>query len=189
MMTDLCRLAYRYGSDKCPIMLHHYTPVYYNLFKDKRKTVKKVLEIGVGGPQDMSHCANYTRGASLYMWRDFFPKAQIYALDIVPELIFKDERIVTFLGDQTKTTDLKKLIKKIGKDIDLVIDDGSHKAEDQIFTCLTLMPLLNKEVIYAIEDIVDLNSIMQKLSKYDCQYERFRPKGGFSDRLVIVRNK
>lgn len=43
-MTELCELAYKYGTDKCPQIKHFYTPYYYKLFKDRRLSVKKVLE-------------------------------------------------------------------------------------------------------------------------------------------------
>ncbi len=186
--TELCRLAYWFGSDKCPQIKYHYTPYYYTLLKDRQNSIKKVLEIGVGSPELMPHCPNYKKGASLYMWRGFFPKAQIYGADILPELVFKDERIETFQCNQSKKKDLKKLIAKIGPDIDLVIDDGSHLAKDQVFTCLTLMPMLKKDIIYVIEDVADLG-IIEKLKDYDSQYKRFKHKSTWNDRMVVVRNK
>ncbi|OGM60825.1 hypothetical protein A3A75_00120 [Candidatus Woesebacteria bacterium RIFCSPLOWO2_01_FULL_39_10] len=186
-LSQLGLLAYKYGSDKCPQLgHHHYTPVYYNLFKDKRETVKKVLEIGVGSPQNMLHLSHYIKGASLYMWRDFFPKAQIFGADILPELVFKDDRIETFQTDQSKKEDLDNLIAKTGTDIDLVVDDGSHNPKDQVLTCLTLMPKLKKEVIYVIEDVADTGIIDELKKKYNVFYEKFRHKYGWCDRLVIV---
>src|SRR5215212_8637538 len=99
-ITKLCKIAYKYGTDKCPQLRHTYTPFYYQLLKNKRHKIKKVLEIGIGRYKgieknetiyDPGLKRHYHRGASLYMWRDFLPEAQIYGADIVPETIFKDE--------------------------------------------------------------------------------------------------
>ena len=111
MITKLCEIAYKYGTDKCPQLRHSYTPFYYELLKDRRQSIKKVLEMGIGYFEGMpekkvvfdpSLKRNYHRGASLYMWRDFFPNAKIYGADVRPETMFKDERIETFLCDETK---------------------------------------------------------------------------------------
>ena len=170
--TELCQLAYTYGTDKCPQVEHTYTPFYFELLKDKRQTIKKVLEIGVGHHEDMKHVVklkgSYLLGASLYMWRDFFPNAQIYGADIRPESMFEAERIKTYVCDQSKKEDLVRLIEHIGSDIDLVIDDGSHRREHQISTCLTLMPLLKKDVIYVIEDVIHSRRVIKALHQYEC---------------------
>ena len=122
------------------------------------------------------------------MWQDFFPRAKIYGTDILPYLVFKDNRIETFLCDQYNEKDLKDLIKKIGSDIDIVIDDGSHKPKHQIFTCRTLMPLLKKDVIYIIED-VGRPGIVYELQDYDWHIVRKSQIKNFNDRLVVIKNK
>ena len=160
------------------------------MFKDQKDSVRKVLEIGIGHKGNMPPIRGYVKGASLFMWREFFPNAQVYGADILPELVFKDVRIETFQCDQTKKDDLHELIRKTGSGIDILIDDGSHLAEDQLFTCLTLMPLLNKDVTYCIEDMKDIG-IIDKIRDegYEVNYDRFKPKLGIDDRLVIVKYK
>jgi hypothetical protein len=191
--TELCKLAYKYGSDKCPRIKHHYTPYYYELFKGMKGAVKKVLEMGIGFMEDMRHAPDhYVTGASLFMWRDFFPEAQVYGADILQRLLFKDERIDTFVCDQREKRDLKHLISLTGSDIDIFIDDGSHITEDQAFTCTTLMPMLKKDVIYIIEDVNDPYIGDGYLRDYDYQIVETKPKTGavyWDDRLCIVRNK
>jgi hypothetical protein len=193
METELCKLALKYGTDKCPKIKHHYTPYYYELFKDIRESVKKVFEMGVGFKEDMKHApSHYKPGASLFMWRDFFPNAQIYGADILPELVFKEDRVETFQCDQTKKEDLQNLIKKTGTDIDIFIDDGSHVTEDQAFTCLTVLPLLKKDVIYIIEDVNDPHIGEGYFQDYNSQVVETKPTKGFAfwdDRLVIVKNE
>src|SRR3972149_8272692 len=101
-ITPLCEIAFKYGTDKCPQISHNYTPVYYKLLKDKKEKIRKVLELGIGSRKTMQWVPkHYQTGASLLMWRDFFPNAQIYGVDRDPSTIFQAERIKTFLSSTT----------------------------------------------------------------------------------------
>ena len=189
--TPLCEIAYKYRTDKCPQIFHTYTPVYYEMFKDK--PFKKVLELGIGTMKTMKHVDKYIIGASLKMWRDFFPNAQIYGVDYVPEVLFEEERIKTFLVDTRNEEELKELIKKTGSDIDLVIDDGPHNGLLQMQTARTLMPLLDKKVIYIIEDVISTRLIRSHLKEYDVEIIRLeRENNGRpmkDNNLVVIRHK
>jgi len=167
--TALCELAYKYGSDKGPQINHVYTPYYYNLFKDKRDSVKKVFEVGIADAKRMKSIPQYQTGASLRMWRDFFPNAEVYGIDIVPSMMFEDERIHTYVCDSTDREGVKKLIDEIGADIDIFIDDGNHSVNFQIDTCKAFKPLLQKDVIYIIEDVAYSTVLTQELSEYDTE--------------------
>ena len=193
-LTELCRIAYQYGTDKCPQIKHFYTPYYYELLKKKRLSIKKVLEVGIGTLPAMTHVYNYTVGASLYMWQDFFPNAFIYGADIAPEAMIEDIRIKTFLCDETKEEDVKNLIDQTGSDIDLFIDDGSHDWHHQAFLAKTILPLLKKDVIYIIEDVGFPLHIMDELKDYECSvprlhYKKNRKNHIPKDRLLLVKNK
>jgi glycosyltransferase involved in cell wall biosynthesis len=166
--TPLCELAYKYRTDKCPQIYHKYTPYYYKLLKDKRESAKKVIELGIGYITEKNKFWGYPLGSSLFMWRDFFPNAQIYGVDIVPTSIFQADRITTYLYDERKKEDLEDLIKKTGNDIDLFIDDGSHKIEDQVFTAKTLLPMLKRGVIYIVEDVPYPDTFKRMMSGYHC---------------------
>ena len=176
--TPLCRLALKYRSDKCPARgVHTYTPYYYNLLNDKKASIKKVLEIGVG------------KGASLKMWRDFFPNAQIYEADYRSDFLIKGDRIESILCDQRRSEHLKRLIEYIGSDIDIVIDDGSHRPRDQQYTCLKLMPQLSHIVIYIIEDVADPR-IAGRLKIYDVEIPKIdKARNRYDNRLVVIRHK
>lgn len=172
-MTDpLTQLAQKYRTDKWG--KHHYTPIYYELFRDKRLTTKKFLEIGVG------------EGAGLKTFAEFFPNASIYGAEIDPQRVWREDRIQIFLCDQSSTSDLESLIQKTGPDIDLVIEDGSHLPMHQITTCRTLMPLLKKDVIYIIEDVAN-PEIMDQLKDFDCNLITVGTR--YDDRLLSIRNK
>lgn len=197
-ITELCKIAYKYGSDKCPQLKHAYTPFYYGLLKNRRRSIKKVLELGIGHYRNMQQVEMiydpglkryYHRGASLKMWRDFFPNAQIYGADIVPEAIFEGERIKTYLCDERKKEDLVKLIKNTGSDIDLVVDDASHHVDDQIFASQTLLPLLQKNIIYIIEDVNHSKVIRKALGDgYDYILPDI-PRKWHGGMLLVIRNK
>jgi hypothetical protein len=193
-MTPLCKLAYKYKTDKCPRLGHTYTPFYHEIFKEKRKKVKKVLEIGIGYPKIMKHVPGYITGASLYMWRDYFPKAQIFGADINPETMLKAERIKTFLCDSMNKKDLQKLIGQTGSDIDIFIDDGPHSPHNQAFLCQTVLPLLSKKTIYIIEDVKFPRKLKSLLPEYQLiilDFNLNREDGHQSvwDKLVIVGRK
>jgi hypothetical protein len=188
-MTPLCEIAFKYRTDKCPQLRHSYTPVYYELFKDKKDSVKKVLEIGIGTIWSMKHITDYTVGASHKMWRDFFPNAQIYGIDIDPKVIFQEERIKTFLMDSTRERNIKKLIEEIGSDQNIVIDDGPHGTRTQLNLAKALLPLLTGDFIYIIEDSRNPEVLRDNLPEYNVEVKRLPGKGMRDDNLVIVRPK
>ena len=190
--TELCELAEKYGADKCPKIGHQYTSFYYKLFKDKRNNIKKVFEFGVGNSRQFKHIPNYKVGASLHMWRDFFPNAQVYGADIVKESIFKTDRLETFLCDERDKEQIIALMKKIGsEDIDIFIDDASHHIHDQRFLCETVMPLLKKDVIYIIEDTKRYRMLTRQLSQYNCEGVSLplNTRRKHNDGLLIVTHK
>lgn len=198
--TPLCKLALKYGTDKCPQLKHSYTPFYYELLKDKKELVKKVLEIGIGHYRGMEEVdifydkglkRYYHKGASLKMWRDFFLNAQIFGADLIPETMFEDTRIRTLLCDERKKEDLENLIKNTGSDIDLVIDDASHHVGDQIFCAQTLLPLLNNNITYIIEDVSRsrlLRRILAESGDYNIEVPEI-PQRLRGDMLVVIRKK
>ena len=169
--TELCEIAYKYGTDKCPQLDHTYTPFYYKRFNPIKDKIKKVLEIGIGDERYRrnNRASAPELGASLKMWRDFFPNAQIYGVDIDPDTIFQDERIETHLCDAADEEALKNLLDKIGTDIDVVIDDGSHARSHQVRSCRILKKYLKKDVIYVIEDVKRVDYVLQKLRQYKCE--------------------
>jgi len=169
--TELCNLFFKHLSDKCPEVNHTYSLHYYDLLKDKKHLFKNVLEIGVGYYDLMKHyCGeNYQIGASLKGWRDFFPNAKIYGLDIREEVLFTEERIECFYTDQSNAQELNKTIDKIRKSnnvlFDLIIDDGSHIIDHQILSFQTLSLYVKNGGYYIIEDInienIDLYANLQ----------------------------
>lgn len=153
-LTPLCHLANKYQTDKggrdgtyagvqggtC----HEYTPIYWDLLHEKREQVKVVLEIGVNS------------GASLRVWEEFFPKAQIIGLDIRRECLFNEGRIRCFYADQSNPESLRAALLEAGAGFpcfDLIVDDGSHEHDHILTSLTTLAPFLSWDGIYVVEDI------------------------------------
>jgi len=190
-VTELCEIAYKYGADKCPQLNHMYTPFYYEFFSPMRQTVKKVFEYGVGNSRIKTAIPHYQIGASLRMWRDFFPNAQVYGADIAKGSIFVDERLETFRCDETKPEEVRALIEKVGSDIDIFIDDASHHMHEQIVLFETVMPLLQKSAIYVIEDCGRTRQFSRMFPTYNAYVPNLLPnlRPRAHDGLVIYTNK
>lgn len=158
--TPLCRLFHRYGSDKCPQIFHSYSEHYHALLSDRRTRIRNVLEIGIGSIDLMKPIVGprYVPGASLRAWRDYFPHAQIYGLDIDTQAFFADERITCLHADQSSSDSLARAVDSIFRSngnarFDLIIDDGSHLISDMITSYNALHEHLNAGGLYIIEDI------------------------------------
>lgn len=152
-MTPLCELAQKYGSDKSGH--HNYTPHYYALLKDR--PVKRVLEIGIGDAACMwvitSRGLPYRVGASLYMWEEFFPEAEVFGFDIKEEILINEGRIKSFVADQYKADSMIAAANAAGGNFDLIVDDGCHEPMAQINAMLTLLPFLADGGVYVLEDL------------------------------------
>jgi hypothetical protein len=142
---NLRLLATLYGSDKWG--QHWYAQHYERHFSSLRKKPIILLEIGIGGYNNP-----HAGGASLRMWKNYFPKGRIYGLDIYDKSPHNDDRIRTLVGDQSDEKFLRQLISEIGTP-DIVIDDGSHINGDVIKCFEVLFPLLADGGIYVIEDL------------------------------------
>jgi 23S rRNA U2552 (ribose-2'-O)-methylase RlmE/FtsJ len=134
---NLSWLAAVYGSDK-GATAHRYVDLYERHFGPLRHHVMSVLEIGV------------YRGASLQMWRDYFPRAEIFGIDI-NEMAIKGDRIHTLRGDQSDAALLAQ-VRELGP-FDVIIDDGSHLGSHVLATFEGLYSSLQADGVYVIEDM------------------------------------
>jgi len=189
METPLCALALKYRSDKCPALGHFYTSFYDHLFSNRRNEVKKVLEIGVGYPETMP-VENYLVGASLFMWRDYFPNAEIFAIDNRADAQVQTGRIKSFIVDQSNSSQLIDFVDRIvGKDFDLIVDDGSHKADHQIVSAIALIPYVKAGGYYIIEDVSEPDKVVNALSEFGHKCEVVHPDPKALDNRLIVISK
>jgi hypothetical protein len=143
--SNLDLLAIANASDKN--IDHRYTQHYRKFLSPVRRRRINLLEIGVGGYGDPR-----SGGASLRMWRSYFPKGRIYGIDIDDKSFHDERRIKTFQGSQADTDFLRTVVETIGP-IDIIIDDGSHQCEHAIISFECLFPLMSERGVYAIEDV------------------------------------
>ena len=120
----------------------HYFDVYDTHFSKFRNTDVHILEIGVDS------------GGSLDLWRSYFgPKAKIFGIDVNPAC--KDlERhgYKIFIGSQSDKQFLRRVVDSASR-IDIMIDDGGHRMEQQILTFEVMFERISEQGYYVCEDI------------------------------------
>jgi hypothetical protein len=146
----LNELAVKYRTDKkipdgvpCQNGLegHGYTTQYEKLFTNRE--IKTLLEIGV------------SYGGSIKMWDEYFGGSCFITGVDIHEKRFKrrdleKSNIRIKIGNQGDPEFLKALCDI---NYDVIIDDGSHKSDDQLIAFNELFNALNSNGIYIIEDL------------------------------------
>lgn len=139
-IMTLNELATKYKTDKAPDG-HMYTDRYSLYLEQYRDIEFNLLEIGVFD------------GASVKMWKEYFPKANIVALDIDPRCKeYEEERIDIHIGDQTDKKFLNDVFNQYGH-FEVILDDGGHSWKQQIVSFETLFPRLTPGGLYFVEDM------------------------------------
>lgn len=155
------------GGDKGTV--HSYIDEYYEkALAPVRSTAKRIVEIGINN------------GHSLKMWKEYFYNhSDLIGVDIND---FHSSEFKTIKGDATVEETFTGI-----DDIDIVIDDGSHKFKHQILTFNILFPRLKKGGVYIIEDIIDIDRHREKfLSLYsNVKIYDFRNLKNRSDDVII----
>ena len=151
---------------------HHYGTAYHALFGSLRQTITSILEIGIG--EDTA--------PSVQAWSTYFPKAHVYPVDIKTRKEVADrarpggatERLVkhqaqfgceynrsmwdnprvhlTLETDASNPEQLKRV--PLPDQLDIILDDGSHKYLDQQRTLHTLWGKLRPGGFYIVEDML-----------------------------------
>ena len=133
---------------------HNYIPLYDRHIGQFRKEKNfKILELGVH------------EGASLLLWKDAFPHAEIFGLDKDAskwkELLSGQDRIKVFVGNQGDDSFMQTVIDN--GPYDVIIDDASHTPQMQRRMFDMLWPVVSR--VYVVEDL------------RSGSYLRKRPKG------------
>lgn len=158
--NELNHLFDTYCSDKGTHFLgkHHYGNAYHSIFAGLRHSVRNLLEVGIG--DDFA--------PSVAAWSHYFPNAHVWAVDTKRSKDFKkrarpghgpdkdmkrlwwctynrsmwqSERLHLYLDtDATQAPLMAKV--PLPAVLDVIIDDGSHRLEDQEKTLALLWPRL-----------------------------------------------
>jgi cephalosporin hydroxylase len=135
----------KHGSDKGK--KHHYDLIYEKDFLSLKNQKINLLEVGILG------------GSSLKTWLEYFPNANIYAIDIIDKdsvEILNHPRIKYLKYDSTD----KNIVKEIQKwkvNFDIIIEDGLHTPIANQRTFENFWPFLNDKGTYYIEDFFPLD--------------------------------
>lgn len=127
------------GTDKCS--LHHdYLRHYERIFAPFRERSLTLLEIGV------------FQGGSIATWERYFPQGTIVGVDIKPDCRqYAGGRKIVEIASQADPEAMNGLGTKYQPD--LVIDDGSHRADHILIAFEALFPHVRPGGIYTIEDM------------------------------------
>jgi hypothetical protein len=94
------------------------------------------------------------QGGSLQMWKHYFgPKARIYGIDINQDCaMFAEPQIEILIGSQEDRQFLRWVRESVPV-IDILIDDGGHRMQQQIVTFEELFPHISADGVYLCEDL------------------------------------
>lgn len=130
----LDEIGLKHKTDKSS-MTHCYLDNYEKYFSSWRDKEFVLLELGVAG------------GSSIAMWREYFPKAKVYGIDINPDCAGEG----IFIGSQTDGFFLQKVLDEIGTP-GLIIDDASHYGPFTIESFRVLFKKVSSSGYYVVED-------------------------------------
>jgi len=159
---------------------HSYLELYEKILHNKKHTALNVLEVGIGDFTEKN-------GGSIKLWRDYFTKATIIGLDVLPitrimDELINDPRVVLFVDtDAYNETFFKNNLLDKNIRCDFLLDDGPHTLESmkQFITLYT--QIMTQDGILIIEDVQDWdwidilsntvpNNLKQYIKVYDLRY-------------------
>jgi hypothetical protein len=143
-MRELQALGVKNITDKADV--HHsfkgvsYLDVYESYFAPVREQTRVVLELGV------------LAGHSLMTWRDYFPNAEVWGIDIDPACNMNHgPRTHVVTGSQADPEAIAKAAP--GQEFDIVVDDGSHLVVHLIESFKLIWPRVRPGGYYVMEDL------------------------------------
>jgi hypothetical protein len=121
---------------------HRYTDVYKQAFGTLGR-VSDILEFGI------------LEGASIRWLAELFPEARIVGADIVPPRQGwpQIDRIQYAQVDQDDRSAIHALFRTLGRNFDLVIEDGSHIPRHQASCLVESLPWIRPSGVYILEDV------------------------------------
>lgn len=166
------RLGTKYG-DKGTV--HSYIETYERIIEPLRNDCS-ILELGVG------------YGESLIMWEEYIKKGLVVGVQhLVNEKLREivDEYRLNIINMSATSSDLSNVLSTYK--FDVIIDDASHKINDQITSYKNLNWLLKPNGFYIIEDVENLDRDRDKfLELGSCTIYDFRKESGRDDDVMVV---
>jgi len=153
-MSSLLELVDNTTTDKNTT--HSYLALYEKLLSSKKHTARNILEIGIGDFGEKN-------GGSVKLWRDYFPNATIYSLDILPvervidELLTDDRVVIHASTNAYDESVFNKLFLQKNMKFDFMLDDGPHTLESMLQFIKLYSQLMADNGILIIEDVQSTN--------------------------------
>lgn len=153
-MSELYTLFEKYKTDKSS--KHSYHLIYEPLFSPLKDKEINFLEVGVW------------KGHSMQAFLEYFPKAQMYGIDIFSRLnieeveCFGDPRVNLAKCDSTSLKETSKALHDFGVTYDIILDDGAHTPESNKLTFRHCSQYLKSGGMYIIEDVWPLDIMTDK---------------------------
>ncbi len=171
---------------------HSYLDVYDELLQHKKHTAKSVLEIGIGDFFEKN-------GGSIKLWVEYFTRAEIVGIDILPkdrvldELLTNDRITLHLEKDAYDEKFVQSVFYENNRKFDIILDDGPHSLESMISFIQLYLGLLEEDGIFIIEDIPNIEWT-QTLTKYVPEslqpfihvYDLRCKKGKYDDILFVI---
>jgi len=153
----------KYGTDKRSNQYHYiYGYIFSVLVPNPR-----ILEIGLGSNDPAIYCnmgINYSPGKSLKSFKEFSPQSIVDGADIDKTISVDGHRI--FYVDQTKPETFSNIIENGELEYDLIIDDGMHSPDSQLYTLEFALKHISNNGYILIEDIHEQNLVIWKIVRY-----------------------
>jgi capsular polysaccharide biosynthesis protein len=137
---SLDQLGLKYATDKASSG-HNYLVKYEEFLKSFRHDEFNLIEIGG------------LAGASLLMWREYFPKARIICLDLDENVRrHATDHITVEIGNSGNPKFLQSIMEKYGS-ARVILDDGSHRWDHMRIAFRNLYKMVEPGGIYIVEDL------------------------------------
>lgn len=167
MNETITQILRKYDTDK--ETFHRYGPTYETIFSQyDREDKLNILEIGT------------QKGGSLLAWKEYFPNATVYGVDIVD-----------VVPDEYKLDTVTRVISDIKEwknnmEWDIVIDDGSHYLMDLAYVIPNYLIKLKKGGVLVIEDVRHPSLLIRVIENLICDISVGFP-GVIQQDLIDVR--
>ncbi|NBP57805.1 class I SAM-dependent methyltransferase [bacterium] len=126
---------------------------YEDLFSPIRYSTTSILEIGI------------KNGGSILLWKEYFPNATVIGIDIHSTNNLKNkDKIIQIIDDAYSKSTISKFEEN---SFDIIIDDGPHTTESQIFFLKEYFKLLKPGGVMILEDIIDTSQTKNFINLID----------------------
>lgn len=171
---------------------HSYLDLYESLLQKKKTSTKYVLEVGIGNFTDKN-------GGSIQLWRDYFPHATIYGLDILPlervmDELKNDPRVVLYTQSDAYNIDFfRNNIENKPFKFDFLLDDGPHTLDSMKKFIQLYTRVMADDGILIVEDVQSwdwiehLKAVVpEPLKQYVKVYDLRANKGRYDDIVFTI---